>query len=1126
MMVIAQGRNGGDGGSANDKSYVNSIDAEAESVSIGRFKKYEASRSGGSFLCLMEEVVKVGQTMGGVWLNNGIDLIIIAVYAPNDPRDKAMLWEYLAHVVNQWHGEVMIMGDFNEVRLITDRFGSKFNRQGADVFNSFIANAGLEEVPLGGSAFTWCHKSATKMSKLDRFFVSNNLLNVCPHLSAITLDRYLSDHRPILLRESDHDYGAVPFRFFHHWLELDGFNKFVSDTWSNAPVNVSNGMRNLAGKLKFLKTNMRVWIKVNRCERKVTSDKLKEELRMVDDVIDKGLGSDEVVNKRVEVLNSLRNINQLHDMDLAQKAKIKWSIEGDENSRYFHGMLNKKRNQSNIRGIMADGVWEVQPNAVKREFLKHFQDRFAKPMECRAIIDMCYPNTITGEQRADLEREVTIEEIKTAVWNCGIDKSPGPDGFTFDFYRHFWPIIDTDVHAAVIHFFKHGDIPGGCNSSFIALIPKIPDANMVKDFRPISLIGSIYKIIAKILTNRLVTVLGNIVSEVQSAFIAGRQILDGPFILNEVLHWCSKKKKKYLIFKVDFEKAYDSVIWDFLEDVLKKFGFGNKWCNWILCCLNSSKGSILVNGSPTEEFQFYKGLKQGDPLSPFLFILVMESLHLSFQRVVDTGMFKGLTLNDSLCLSHMFYADDAIFVGQWSDGNITTLLHVLDCFYHASGLKINLRKSKIMGVNVDYSYVNQAAVKLGCQILDTPFMYLGTKVGGNMSRVQAWQEVVEKVKARLSKWKMNTLSIGGRLTLLKSVLGSIPIFHMSIFKVPSKILQLLESIRGRFFNGYEIGSNKASWVKWNNVMKDKKRGGLGVSSLYALNRGLMLKWFWKFFVHKDALWTKVIKAIHGVNGNVSSGGNYGGRSCWSSIVNEVQVLQKKGVYFFDFMKFKLGNGGTVKFWLDRWHEDGILKDIFPRVFALEESKEVTVRSKLRDINLAESFRRRPRGGAEQTQFIMLEDLVRSISLVPMNDRWVWNLESTGDFSVSSIRRKIDEMYLPNSSESTRWVKCVPIKVNILAWKIRCDGLPTRINLSRRGIDIHAISCPICDCGVESSEHLFFSCKTIQEIGKKVVRWWNINYVEVNSYEEWKTWLTSCRMASKLKQIFEGCVELP
>ena len=125
-------------------------------------------------------------------------------------------------------------------------------------------------------------------------------------------------------------------------------------------------------------------------------------------------------------------------------------------------------------------------------------------------------------------------------------------------------------------------------------------------------------------------VLGNIVNEVQSAFIAERQILDGPFILNEVMQWCRMKKKQVLIFKVDFEKAYDSVRWDFLDDVLYKFGFGNKWRVWIQSCLKSSRGSILINGSSTEEFQFFRGLKQGDPLSPFLLILIMESLHLSF----------------------------------------------------------------------------------------------------------------------------------------------------------------------------------------------------------------------------------------------------------------------------------------------------------------------------------------------------------------------------------------------------------------------------------------------------------------------------------------------------------------
>ncbi|GKB27769.1 RNA-directed DNA polymerase, eukaryota, partial [Tanacetum coccineum] len=307
-------------------------------------------------------------------------------------------------------------------------------------------------------------------------------------------------------------------------------------------------------------------------------------------------------------------------------------------------------------------------------------------------------------------------------------------GFTFGFYRHFWSTIENDVFEAIKYFFTCGEIPKGCNSTFIALTPKNPDANMVKDFRPISLIGSIYKIIAKILTNRLVGVLGDIVNEVQSAFISERQILDGPFILNEIMQWCRRRKKQSLIFKVDFEKAYDSVRWDFLDDILVKFGFGIKWRGWIQNCLNSSKGSILVNGSPTEEFQFYKGLKQGDPLSPFLFILVMESLHISFQRVVDVGMFTGIKLSSSLNISHLFYADDAIFLRQWNDSNIDTLIHVMECFYRISGLRINLCKSKIMGIHVDADRIKSAAsINLGA-CSQYSFPSLGTKLDENMSK--------------------------------------------------------------------------------------------------------------------------------------------------------------------------------------------------------------------------------------------------------------------------------------------------------------------------------------------------------------------------------------------------------
>ncbi|GJZ59706.1 RNA-directed DNA polymerase, eukaryota, reverse transcriptase zinc-binding domain protein [Tanacetum coccineum] len=505
-------------------------------------------------------------------------------------------------------------------------------------------------------------------------------------------------------------------------------------------------------------------------------------------------------------------------------------------------------------------------------------------------------------------------------------------------------------------------------------------------------------------------------------------MLDVPFILNEILQWCTKKKKKTLIFKVDFEKAFDSIRWDFLDDVLKEFGFRCKWRNWIQSCLTSSKGSILVNGCPTNEFQFYKGLNTRRSLYPLPLYPRDESLHLSFQRIVNAGMFKGIVLDQSLCLSHMFYADDAIFLGEWSDGNISTLIHVLKCFFHASGLKINLNKSKIMGINVESAQVIQAAAKLGCLVLKCPFYYLGTRVGGSMTRVQAWQEIVEKVKSRLSKWKSKTLSIGGRLTLLKSVLGSIPVFHMSIFKVPSKT---------------------------------KKRGGLGVSSLFALNRGLMIKWVWKFLSQKDSLWTKVIVAIHGVGGKIHSELEL----IWTNLVGfrfelKVRSLQRKGMYVFDYLTHKMGNGESTKFWLDHWHTRGIFKDIFPRLYALESSKDVTVSSKIGDTSLVRSFRRIPRGGIEQNQFDSLVELVCSVTIVPSADRWNWNLESTGIFSVASARRRIDEICLPNIGEETRWVKCVPIKINVLAWKIKTDALPTRFNISRRGIDIQDMSCPI------------------------------------------------------------------
>nr|GEV00798.1 RNA-directed DNA polymerase, eukaryota [Tanacetum cinerariifolium] len=752
-------------------------------------------------------------------------------------------------------GEVVTVGDFNEVRDNSKRFGSVFNKQGVKAFNSFNSNADLVEVPLGGGSFTWCHKSATKMSKLDRCLIYDNLMCSCPSISSTSLDRYLSDHRPILIREIHYDYGPTPFKFFHYWFEIDGLNKLVEDSWKEAHVIDQNAYVKFMKKLRYLKKKIRMWSRLNKESSNSRKRNLKAELADLDLVIDKGERADVDVKRIQKVVSLLQEVEKVDSMEVAQKAKIKWAIEGDESSKYYHGALNKKRGRIAIHGVLVD--------------------------------------------------------------------APGPDGFTFGFYRRYWNLIESHVVDAVKWFFQQGTIPKGGNSSFIMLIPKVPNANMVKDFRPISLIRSLYKIIAKILANCLVMVLGDLVNEIQSAFVADRQILNGPFILNELVQWCKKKKKQAMIFKVDFEKAYDSVRWDFVDDMLKKFGFGEKWC-----------------------------------------------------------LFKGIKVASSLHILHLFYADDSIFMGQWNQSNIDTITRVLDFFHRASGLRININKSKLMGISVDISKVEQAAVKIGCLILKTSFTYLGSRVGGLMSRIQFWNDIIA---------------------------SAMPIYQMSIFKVPMKVLQNMESIRSRFFNGADINSKKPSWVRWENVMDSKDTGGLGSS-----------------------LWASVIKALHGEDGKIA------------------------------------------------WRGDVAFKFLIPRLYALETMKNIDVASKLS--------------------------------------------HGSSEFSVSSVRKVIDATLLPKGTTKTRWIKVVPMKINIHAWKVKHDCLPTRVNISRRGMEIESMLCPMCNNAVESSKHLFFSCHFISEIMHNITRCWDMDYMEINSFEEWLEWVSSIRLPLKQKQIFIGKIK--
>ncbi|GJU96538.1 RNA-directed DNA polymerase, eukaryota, reverse transcriptase zinc-binding domain protein [Tanacetum coccineum] len=462
----------------------------------------------------------------GNWTSIHTHCFMINVYAPQEDKKKETLWHNILDFKDRNPGHYFIFGDFNVVRYASERIGTIFNPTSTNVFNKFIRDAHLRDIPIGGHLFTRINKRGDKLSKLDHFLITERSTSLLYNFSAQVLDCHISDHRPILLSPSSSDFGPIPFKFYNSWL-LDKHLQAIVSRSSNRITSQTRDKEDLIKKIKDF-----------------------------DDNIANGTGDVMVDSQRSTWLENLRSIELKENLDLSQKAKIKWGIEADENSKFFHAIVNQKRRYLSIHGIKYEGHWLTDPLRIKDALFTFYETKF---------------------QRVDV--------VKIA------SRSPFYKSLNED-QNSYLDTIKEDVVGSVQHFFNTSILPRGCNTSFIALIPKVPNPMMVSDFRPISLIRAHNKIIAK--------------------------ILDGPLMVNEVIQWSKRKKAKLMVFKIDFEKAFDSIL-----------GF-----------LIPATSSILINGRPTREFNIHRGLRQGDPLSPFLFIIAMEGLHVAVEDAMAAGLYR------------------------------------------------------------------------------------------------------------------------------------------------------------------------------------------------------------------------------------------------------------------------------------------------------------------------------------------------------------------------------------------------------------------------------------------------------------------------------------------------------
>ncbi|GJX22737.1 RNA-directed DNA polymerase, eukaryota, reverse transcriptase zinc-binding domain protein [Tanacetum coccineum] len=519
-----------------------------------------------------------------------------------------------------------------------------------------------------------------------------------------------------------------------------------------------------------------------------------------------------------------------------------------------------------------------------------------------------------------------------------------------------------------------------------------------------------------------------------------------------------------LLFKVNFEKAFDTVSWKYLDFMLHSLGFGLTWRSWIKSCLESSRTSVLINGSPTSEFNVRRGLRQGDPLSSFLFIIIMEGLYVA----------------------------------------------ISDSTHQASGLKINIHKSNVYGIGVSSEEVHHMASNTGCAAGSFPFRYLGLPIGCNMSLTANWKPLIDKFKGKLSTWKAIMLSFGGRFTLIKSILGSLGIYYLSIFKALEMVLKSLENMRAAFFWGGTIHSRKLAWVKWQNIVASFKKGGLNIRSLKAFNLALLQKWRWRIFSNSSALWVNVIKALHGSDGGFSYNG-CSSKGLWAQIVGSSNYLHSSNILPIDSIRFQVGCGSQVRFWKDIWLGSSPLCTRFSRLFRLKQDKDCLIMDRIANGQWVWNWSSNL--GVRNTAH--LNELLLDIS--PLNiqvdtDKCLWFLDKEGAFAVAPLRRLIDDITLPSLDFPTSWDNAIPRRLHIFMWRLKIDKLPHRLNLFRRGIEILVISCPSCNSMVESNQHVFFNCDITKDIWRIVHRWCEDSFPIFDSIDHcldwWNSWLVS------------------
>ncbi|XP_072084658.1 uncharacterized protein [Arachis hypogaea] len=504
-----------------------------------------------------------------------------------------------------------------------------------------------------------------------------------------------------------------------------------------------------------------------------------------------------------------------------QRSRLKWLKWGDKNTAFFHATIIQRRIRNRIDKLRDEtGQWILGEANIMRLVERHFTKLFTS--EGNRNLEECVteiPKRVTREMNEELMANITDEEIKEAVFSMGGLKAPGPDGLNGLFFQQHWDILSKEVCGVVKQIFKEGSVPEDLGETNVVLISKTSQPESMNQLRPISCCNFVYKIVTRVLVGRLRRVLDAIISPVQSAFVKGRLIQDNIVIVQEAFHKLNKKgnhESNDIAIKLDMNKAYDRLEWNFLQRVMEEFGFSKDWVRLMMSCVKSASYRFKINGKLSTKIIPQRGLKQGDLLSPYLFILATESFTILMDKARKENLISGIRLAPTApVITHLLFADDCIIFAGVQEEEIYQLIQTINKYTEASGQRINTDKSGLIfrrHVSIQRRVNIEEITRMASW--DDPERYLGLPARWRRSKNKALEWIHEKMLDKMQGWKEKLLNQDGKEVLIKAVIQVIPVYDMNIIKFPKSFCKRIEAGIARFWWRSNGKKRSIYWKSW------------------------------------------------------------------------------------------------------------------------------------------------------------------------------------------------------------------------------------------------------------------------------------------------------------------------